>query len=215
MIYELQVGFHSNRTIPYQRIICDKDFKNYYYEVNDNGKVKYSKEQPSHWIPEVEEACQNIDLILKVAEMNFKAGKMIATIRDNNIITEDIDIWGDIKVWRNGEYPKNHNPKLEYVKKSIHNKYLKSGINKVSMITDELYYEGDVLHFEIESSTFQFNYTVNIMGYDRLTSELTNNIHGYYHGYAYFKTFEEVQEWFMENYNVKLVKRGETLYSNY
>lgn len=215
-IFELQVGYHNNKTIPYQRIICDTDFTNPYYEVNNKGEVEYSKVQPKHWIPEVETACKNIDLILEVAKRNHNAGNMIATIRDNHIITgDDMDIWNDIKVWNNGEYPKKQDIRLGYVKKSYHSPYLKSGINEIKMITDKLYHNGHVLHFIIESSTRQNRYTVNIIGKHRLTRELTNMIHGDYHGYEYFNSFDKVQDYFQEKYNVRLYKKGKTEYHHY
>lgn len=212
-IYELQVGFHNNKLIPYQRIICDTDFTNPYYEINLNGRVGYSKIPPTHWVSEVEVACRHIDLIMEVAKMNYNAGKMIATISSDNTINvgEDIDIWKDIKVWNNGEYPKIQSDKLYYDKHSYHNKYLKSGINKIEMVTDSIYYNGHVLHFIIESSTFQDRYTVNIMGVDRLKRELTNYIHGDYHGYRYFNSFQDVQNWFKESYGVRLIKKGNGL----
>ena len=212
-VYELQVGYHTNSTIPYQRIICDTDFTNPLYEVNNEGKVEYSKEQPKHWIPEIETVCSNIKLILEVAKLNQKAGKMIATIRNNQIITgDDINIWEDIKVWNNGTYPKKQDVELFYTKHSYHNKYLKRGINEVKMVTEKLYYEGHILYFIIKSSTFQDRYTVELMGTHRLTRELTDGIHGDYHGYRYFNTFEDVQNWFWSKYKVKLVKDGETEY---
>lgn len=212
-IYELQVGYHVDKRVPYQRIICDTDFTNHYYEVNNDRQVEYSKEQPKHWIPEVEEACENIDLILEVAKLNYDADKMVATIRDNKIVTgEDIDIWNDIKVWNNGEYPKFQDNRLKYVKHSYHNKYLRSGIDEVEMQTGKLYHKGHVLHFTITSSTFQDRYTVILMGTDRLTKELTDNIHGEYHGYRYFESFEDMQSWFDEEYGVRLVKDGKTVY---
>ena len=218
-IIELQVGYHANKTIPYQRIICNTDFTNPKFEINNNGEVAYTETCPKHWVPEVEQVCKNIDTILQVAKLNQEANQMIATISSEDFTTihtgNDVDIWKDIKVWNNGTYPTHKKSKLEYIKHSYTNKYLRRGISEIKMVTETIYHNGHELHFQIDSSTWQNRYTVNIMGTHRLTRELTDGIHGDYHGYRYFKSFEEVQNWFNKEYGVTLVKNGDTKYHRY
>lgn len=220
-IIELTVGYHANNTNPFQRIICDTDFTNPYYECKgDDYNIFYSKVQPFHKISEVYNACQNLDLVMEVAKMNFESDEMIATIRDGEIITgkENMDIWGDIKVWAytNNVYPKMQSNRLPYTKESFHSRYLKSGINEIKMYSDEIYKDGKVYSFTIKSSTFQSRYSLIYDVYNRCKFEAYHDGYsGRGYGYEYFDTFEEVQEWVMENFDCRLYKKGDTKYHHY
>ena len=221
-ILEFTVGFHACETNPFQRMICDTDFTNPYYECKgEDWKIYYSKEQPNHWNEDVYNACKNIDLILEVAKMNFENPNMVATIRDGEIITgNDMDIWKDIKVWAysNHVYPKKQPVRLPYHKHSYHNRYLRSGINEIKMNTNEIYVpsDGTLRSFEIESSTWQDYYHVCFNVYNRYKFEAYHDgFSGRGHGYAYFDSFEEMQNWFSELYGVRLVKEGVTEYHHY
>ena len=222
-IIELQVGYHENKNNPFQRIICDTDFTNPYYECKgENYSIYYSKDQPKHRNESVYKACNNLDVILEVAKMNYENNGIVATIRDDKIITgDDIDIWKDIKVWINGTYPKKQPTKLKYRKHSYHSRYLKSGINEIKMFTDKIYIDkginrGHVVSFEIKSSTFQSYYHIIYDGYNRKKFEAyPDGFSGRYHGYEYFDTFEEMQDFFKEKFNVTLVKDGDTIYHHY
>lgn len=221
-ILEFTVGYHSTNKNPFQRMICDTDFTNPYFECKgDDWKIYYSKSQPKHWNEEVYKACSDIDTVLEVAKLNFESPNMVATIRDGEIITGgEMDIWNDIKVWAysNDVYPKVQPDRLHYRKHSYHSHYLRSGINEIKMFTDKVYVpsDGTVRSFEIKSSTWQDYYHICYDVYNRCKFEAYHDgFSGRGHGYAYFDTFEEMQEWFMELYGVRLVKEGVTDYHHY
>lgn len=221
-IIELQVGFHENKLRRYQRILTNEYFNDYLFEhqhYNDGAyNITYSRKKPEIKDEEVNKVCDNISLILKNARLNYESDETIlATIRDNQLIYgDDIDIWKDIKVWINGVYPKYQGNTLFYEKHSYHSHYLRDGVNEEKLITNEFYHEGDVIGFTIETSNISNRYTAIIHGFNRYKFEVySTGFEGRYHGYYYFDSFKEVQQFFKEKYNKKLVQKGETITHHY
>lgn len=109
--------------------------------------------------------------------------------------------------------------KLGYKKHSYKNKYLKSGIAEIEMITGKfIRNDGSEISIQIKTSTFQNYYHISYTGFNADEFEKTDGIHGRFHGYHFrdnydkkFTNFEQVQQFMMETYGFRLVKIGETI----
>lgn len=214
-IIELQIGFHTTSQMRFQRVITNEYFDEYQFEHHSNDghyTISYSAQKPQIKDNEVSKACDNMDLVLKCAKINFENNDIVATIRNDEIVFgNEIDIWKDVKVWIKGTYDKYQSQTLFYTKHSYSNKYLKDGFTEDKLLTDSFYFKGDVIRFEIESYNMRNRYTAIIDGYNRYKFEAYNTgFEGRYHGYYYFNSFKEVQEFFKSRYNKILVQKGET-----
>ena len=221
-IIELQIGFHSNKARRYQRVITNEFFDEYKFEhqSKDNKfNITYSANKPPIKDEKVSIACDNMELVLESAKINYESKDRIAsTIRDGKIITgDDMDIWKDIKVWILGVYPKYQSNILHYKKISTSSRYIKDGFTEDKLITDKIYCRnGEIVSFTIESHNMSNRYTAIIDGFNRYKFETySDGFSGRYHGYYYFDNFKQVQEFFKTKYNKILVQKGETEVNRY
>ena len=217
-IIELQVGYHVNKNREYQRVITNEYFDDYLFEHQhyDDGayNISYSRRKPVIKNKNVDKVCDNMSLVLENARLNYESDKkIIATIRDDKLVFgDDIDIWGDIKVWVKGVYPKYQPNILKYKKHSYHSHYLRDGVNEEKLVTDKFYHDGHEIRFSIETSNISNRYTAIISGFNRYKFEVYDTgFEGRYHGYYYFNNFREVKEFFRERYGLELVQDGETI----
>lgn len=215
VIYELQIGYHTNKARNYQRAITtDFTVENTLFETHEDKKIIYTHIMPQHHNDNVYEVCANhLDVICEVARLNNETDifHTIDPVSFEIKQGDDVEIWSDIKVWVR-EPCEIEGETLLYQKETVHAYWYKEGVYEENYYTEKFYdpIDGHILHFEIKSFNTRDHYTVTIMGYDRHEWEVTDGIHGDYHGYYYFDSWEEVEEFFREEYGKTLVMLKET-----